>query len=94
MKINNTRTDVVLIGHFLKSNIAVEITEENRTALAKVTWLSTKYNGRAYNSLVTYFTKGSESMRFLREGCMYIDKESVNIRIYKLKEDSPCCFNC
>ena len=39
----------------LKLNAASEIAEENNTKLAKVVWLSAKYNGRAFSSLVAYF---------------------------------------
>ena len=49
----------------LKLNAASKIAKENRTELAKVVWLSTKNNRRAYSSLVAYLTKGLESTRFL-----------------------------
>ena len=49
----------------LKLNAASEIAEENGAELAKMVWLSTKNNKRAYSSLVAYLIKGSESMRFL-----------------------------
>ena len=66
VKINNARADAILMPDgSLKPNTASEIAEENGIELAKVAWLSTKNNGRVYGSLVAYFTKGSESTRFL-----------------------------
>ena len=78
----------------LKLNAASEIAEENNTELAKVAWLSAKYNGRAFSSLVAYFIRDSEATRFLRERYIYVGKESANIRTFKPKEGSPRCFNC
>ena len=63
----------------LKANAALEIAAENQTELAKVAWLSKKQNGKAYGSLVAYFTKGSEAQRFLHEGYMYVGRESANM---------------
>ena len=78
----------------LKPNAASEIAEENGTELAKVAWLSAKNNGRAYGSLVAYFTKGLESTRFLREGYIYVGRESVVLKPFIPNEGPPRCYNC
>ena len=78
----------------LKLNAASEIAEENGTELAKVAWLSTKNNGRAYGSLVAYFTKGSESTRFFREGYMYVGREPAVVKTFIPNEGPPRCYNC
>ena len=61
---------------FLKLNAASKIAEENNTELAKVAWLSAKYNGRVFGSLVIHFIRGLEAKRFLRKKCIYIGRES------------------
>ena len=95
VKINNARADAILMPDgSLKPNVASEIAEENGTELAKVAWLSVKNNGRAYGSLVAYFTKGSESTRFLQEGYIYVGKELVVIKPFIPNEGPPRCYNC
>ena len=78
----------------LKPKAASEITEENETELAKVAWLSTKNNGRAYGSLVAYFTKVLESTRFLQEGYIYVGRELAVIKPFILNKGPPRCYNC
>ena len=59
VKINNARVDAILMPDgSLKPNAASEIAEENNTEPAKVACLSAKHNGRAFGSLVAYFTRG------------------------------------
>ena len=95
VKINNARADAILMPDgSLKPNIASEIAEENGTEIAKVAWLSTKSNERAYGSLIAYFTKGSESTRFLREGYMYVGRESAVIKPFIPNEGPPRYYNC
>ena len=78
----------------LKLNAAAEIAAENRTELAKVAWLSTKQNGKAYGSLVAYFNKGPEAARFLQEEYMYVGRELANIRIFETQIGPLRCYNC
>ena len=95
VKINNARADAILMPDgSLKPNAASEIAEENNTELAKVEWLSAKYNGRAFSSLVAYFTRDLEAISFLREKYIYIGKESANIRVFEPKEGPRRYFNC
>ena len=37
--------------------------KENEVHIAKIGWLSRKYTGKAYGSMVVYVTKGSEAAR-------------------------------
>ena len=95
VKINNARADAILMPDgSLKPNVASEIIEENNTEITKVAWLSAKHNGRAFGSLVAYFTRGSEATRFLRERYIYVGRESANVRVFEPKEGPLRCFNC
>ena len=95
VKVNNARADALLMPDgTLKANAALEIAAENQTELAKVAWLSKKQNGKAYGSLVAYFTKGSEAQRFLHEGYMYVGRESANVSRFEPPEGPPRCYNC
>ena len=78
----------------LRANIALELAAENETELAKVAWLSKKQNGKAYKSLIAYFTKGSETQRFLHKGYMYVGRESANMSRFEPSEGPPRCYNC
>ena len=94
VKVNNARADTLLIpDRTFKANAALEMAAENQNKLAKIAWLSKMQNGKAYKSLVTYFTKGSEAQRFLHKGYMYVGRESANVSRFKPSEDPPHYYN-
>ena len=45
----------------IRVGVAVAFSEENKTTVTKITWLSKKDVLKAYGSMVVYLTKGSNA---------------------------------
>ena len=83
----NSASQVLTTAHIL-------LGEENKAPIAKVGWLSKRDNGKAYGSIVIYFTKREDSLKFLREGWMIAGGESATVNIFERSTTPPLCYNC
>ena len=95
VKVDNSRADTILKPDGkLKDNVLEGLGEENNTKVAKVAWLSGRETKKAYGSMVVYFTKGADAVRFLKEGYFYVGGESAIVRPFEHRTGPTRCFHC
>ena len=95
VKVNNVRTDAILQpSGEMKEDVVAALNGGNKTQVAKVSWLSARQARKAYGSMVVFFTRGSESERFLREGFINVGEESAYVRVFEPNCGPPRCYNC
>ena len=96
VKLNNARADAVLTGPngTIRTDLIPALEDVNGTQIAKVSWLSCRNAGKAYGSMVVFFTKGSEAERFLREQFMLVGGESACVRVFEPSSALPRCYKC
>ena len=78
----------------LKEGILEALGEENKTSIAKVAWLSRKDTGKAYGSMIIYFSKRMEAIRFLTEKYIYVGGESATVWHFEPKTGPSRCYQC
>lgn len=62
IKVNSVNKAAVLDENSdIQVGAAVTFSEENKTIIAKMNWLSNKENLKTYRSMVIYLTKGSDA---------------------------------
>ena len=94
VKVNNARANAVLSGGTIREDLLASLNDSNKTQISKVSWLSSRHAGKAYGSMVVFFTKGSEAERFLREGFIIVGGESASVRVFEPSTALPRCYNC
>jgi hypothetical protein len=57
--------------------------KENEVNIAKVAWLSRKYAGKLYGSMVVYVTKGSEAVRLLQGQYFHLAGQSAYTSVFE-----------
>ena len=94
IKVNNVRADAVLLNGSIREDLITLLNDSNKTEVSKVSWLSSRNAGKAYGSMVIFFTKGSQAERFLREGFITVGGESAYVRVFEPSSALPRCYNC
>jgi hypothetical protein len=62
IKVDGVKRAIVLDNnHTILARVAVALSEENKSTVAKITWLSSKEAAKPYSSIVVYLTKGSDA---------------------------------
>ena len=94
IKIDNVRASTVLYpdGTLKKDEMKEALSDENRTEITRIGWLSVKQSGKAFGSMVVYLTKRSEALRILQKGYFDVGGESAYARPFT--RTAPRCFNC
>lgn len=105
VRIDNTPTAAILtpVGRDREDAVA-KIETENKIKIAKLAWLSGRETGRAYGSMVVYFTRGEDAATVLNEGYLTVAGESAHaapfaprmgpVRCYKCQQIGHKAFNC
>ena len=84
LKVDNIKQTVVLDENDeIRVGVAVAFSEENKTTVTKITWLSKKDVLKAYRSMVVYLTKGSDAQRFMTEGFFHASGESGTTSVFE-----------
>jgi Zinc knuckle len=88
----------------LRPEIAEKLGKEKDVQIAKLAWLSKEDNPKAYGSMVTYVTKGSDARRLLQDQFFHVASESGwtsvfepfrgPIQWYNCQEIGHKAFNC
>jgi hypothetical protein len=68
--------------------------EENNTTVAKIAWLSSKENAKAYGSMVVYLTKSADARRLLTDGFFHAGGESGVTSTFEYRPRPMQCYNC
>ncbi|KAJ5464916.1 uncharacterized protein N7458_000602 [Penicillium daleae] len=94
IKVDSINKTVVLDE---KGEIRAEATavfsEENKTTVAKIAWLSRKKNAKAYSSMVVYLTKSTNARRLLADGFFYARGESGVTSAFEYRPRPTQCYN-
>ncbi|KAJ5737222.1 uncharacterized protein N7483_002347 [Penicillium malachiteum] len=67
----------------IRTEATVAFSEENKTTVAKILWLSRKESEKAYGSMVVYLTKHNNAQRLLADGFFYAGGESGVTSIFE-----------
>ena len=94
VKVDNVRANAVLFGGNIREDLIARLNDSNNTQISKVSWLSSRNAGKAYGSMVVFFTKGSEAQRFLQESFITVGGESASVRVFEPATALPRCYNC
>jgi uncharacterized paraquat-inducible protein A len=70
------------------------LNQENAVQIAKVAWLSRKFNPKSYGSLVVYLTKSTDAKRLLQEYYFLVAGESAYTSVFEQITGPEQCYKC
>jgi hypothetical protein len=95
VKIDNVRRTAVLDEKDeIRVGVAEAFSEENRTTVTKIAWLSKRDIPKAYRSMVVYVTKRSDARRLIAEGFFHAGGESGTTSAFEHRPRPGQCYNC
>ena len=77
----------------MRIGVTEMLEKENKVKIAKVSWLSKKDLGKAYELIVVYVTKASKARQLLNRQYFYIASESAYTGEFR-PQGPTRCYNC
>ncbi|KAG6980303.1 hypothetical protein FocnCong_v009748 [Fusarium oxysporum f. sp. conglutinans] len=68
------------------------LNQENAVQIAKVAWLSRKFNPKSYGSMVVYLTKSTDAKRLLQEYYFLVAGESAYTSVFEQITGPEQCY--
>jgi hypothetical protein len=95
IKVNSVRKAIVLDKQGeIRAEAAAVFSEENKTTITKIAWLSRKESSQTYGSIVVYLTKNTDARRLLDEGFFHAGGESGITSTFEHRPRPTQCYNC
>ncbi|KAI3222777.1 transcriptional regulator family: Zinc finger, CCHC-type [Penicillium roqueforti] len=88
------KTSVLDESGEVRTEAAAAFSEENKTNVAKISWLSRKESKKAYGSIVVYLTKRIDARRLLADGFFHAGGESGMTSVFEHRPRPTQCYNC
>jgi hypothetical protein len=94
IKVNSIKKAAVLDENDeIRAEAAAAFSEENKTTITKIAWLSRKESTKAYRLMVVYLTKGTNTRRLLTEGFFHAGGESGVTSAFEHQPRPTQCYN-
>jgi preprotein translocase subunit SecE len=95
IKVNSVKKAIVLDKQGkIRAEAAAAFSKENKTTVAKITWLSRKESSQTYRLIVVYLTKNTNAQRLLDKGFFHTRGEPGITSAFKHRPRLTQCYNC